>query len=101
MGHLEIPAKKKKGPQDYMENNVLTHCVTYQVDKRDNKEVQELNSDCKVSNTWDESDAIPCWVDSGVEFVKEEDAIESERVQKPVVCFDLEQNIYPLSLIHI
>ena len=41
-----------KGPQDFMENNVLTHCVTYQVDKRDNKEVKELTSDCEVSNTW-------------------------------------------------
>ena len=29
MGHLEIAEKKKKGPQDYMENNVLTLCVTY------------------------------------------------------------------------
>ena len=65
MGHLEIPAKKRKGPQDYRENNVLTRCVTYEVDKRDNKEVQELTSDCKVSNTWDDSDAIPCGVDSG------------------------------------
>ena len=50
-----------------MENNVLTCCVTYQVDKV----VQECNSDCKVINTWDESDAIPCWVDSGVESIKE------------------------------
>ena len=54
---MEIPAKINKGPQDYMENNVLTHCVTYQVDRRDNKEEQELNSDCKVSNTWKESNA--------------------------------------------
>ena len=36
----------------------------------------------------------PCWVDSGVESIKEEDAIESESVQKPVVCFDLERDIY-------
>ena len=48
MGHFEIPEKKKKGPQNYRVNNVPTHCVTYQVDRRDNKEVQELNSDCKV-----------------------------------------------------
>ena len=41
MAHFEIPEKKKKGPQNYMENNVLTRCVTYQVDRRDNKEVQE------------------------------------------------------------
>ena len=41
----------------------------------------------------DESDAIPCWVDSGVESIKEEDAIGSDRVQEP--CFDLEWDIYP------
>ena len=93
MGHLEIAEKKKKGPQDYMENNVLTRCVTYQVDRRDNKEEQELNSDCKVSNTWKESNVYPCWVDSGVESIKKEDAIGSDRVQKP--CFDLERDIYP------
>ena len=75
-----------------MENNVLTHCVTYQVDRRDNNEVHELNSDCKVSNKWNESNANPCWVDSGVESIKE-DAIGSDRVQKP--CFDLERDIYP------
>ena len=55
---------------------------------------QELNIDCKVSDTWNESNANPCWVDSGVESIKKEDAIESERVQKPVVCFDLERDIY-------
>ena len=41
----------------------------------------------------DDSDAIPCWVDRGVESIKEEDAIGSDRVQKP--CFDLELDIYP------
>ena len=76
-----------------MENNVLTRCVTYQVDKRNNKEVQELTSDCNVSKTWDDSDAIPCWVNSGGKSIKEEDAVESDRVQKP--CFDLERDIYP------
>ena len=55
-------------------------------------EVQELNSDCKVSDTWNESGAIPCRVDSGVESIKEENAIGSDRVQKP--CFDLERDIY-------
>ena len=76
-----------------MENNVLTRCVTYQVDRRGNKEERELNSDCQVSHTWKESNANPCWVDSGFESIKKEDAIGSDRVQKP--CFDLERDIYP------
>ena len=81
-----------------MENNVLTRCVTYQVHKRDNKEVQELNSDCKVSDTWNESDAIPCWVDSEVESIKEEDAIGSDRVQKPVVTLIWSRTYTPIYL---
>ena len=31
----------------------------------------------------------------GIESIKDEDAIELERVQKPEVCFDLERDIYP------
>ena len=46
-----------------------------------------------MSNTWNESNANPCWVDSGVESIKKEDAFKSDRVQKPY--FDLESDIYP------
>ena len=49
-----------------------------------------------MSNTWNESNANPCWVDSGVESIKEEDAIGSDRVQKP--CFDSEWDIYLIYL---
>jgi len=46
-----------------------------------------------VSNTWNESNAYPCWVDSGVESIKREDANGSDRVHK--LCFDLDRDTYP------
>ena len=42
MGHLEIPAKKRKGPQDYMENNVLTLVLP-------TKLIKEVTRRCKNS----------------------------------------------------
>ena len=70
-----------------MENNVLTRCATYQVDRRDNKEVQELNSDCKVSNTWNESNANPCWIDSGLNPLRKMMPLDQIECRSPALIW--------------